>query len=108
MRSPQSTAVLKKCHVLNKRHVLNMLNCFYSNVDCLSKTEKQELQLFIQKHLPDIIGLTEIWPKNHLFELDKDFFQFEQYDMFINNLQSSRGVIIYIKNTQCNKCTNKF
>ena len=66
------------------------------NVDCLSKTKKQELQLLIQNHLPDIIGLTEIYPKDHLFELDKDFFQLEQYDMFINNLKSSRGVIIYI------------
>ena len=38
-------------------------------------------------------------PQNHLYELDKDFFQLEKYDIFINNLQSSRGVIIYIKNT---------
>ena len=44
------------------RHVAR-LKCFYSNVDCITQIKKVELEYIIGNSSPDIIGLTEIYPK---------------------------------------------
>ncbi len=50
------------------------------------------------KH-PDIVAITEIYPKNTSFENVREVYNIEGYDSFIHDLKSGRGVIIYtIKN----------
>ena len=47
---------------------------FYSNVDCLTQMKKVELEYIIENSSPDIIGLTEIYPKNCVYDLDESAF----------------------------------
>ena len=42
---------------------VDRLKCFYANVDCLTQIKKVELEYIIENSSPDIIGLTEIYPK---------------------------------------------
>ena len=44
------------------RHVAR-LKYLYSNVDCITQIKKVELEYIIGNSSPDIIGLTEIYPK---------------------------------------------
>ena len=39
----------------------------YTNCDCLSQVKKSELEYYQQKELPDVIALTEVFPKNKIF-----------------------------------------
>ena len=47
----------------------------------------------------DINGLTEIYPKNSVYEIDNKVYQLEGYDMFINPEVQGRGVAIYVKSS---------
>ena len=46
---------------------------------------------------PDIISLTEIFPKKSLFGPVEEFYNLEGYVKIISDLEIGRGVLIYIK-----------
>eukprot|EP00794_Sanderia_malayensis_P018392 gene18392-20244_t len=60
-----------------------------------------ELKLRIQcaKERIDIIGMTEVYPKNCRFKLGKAELNLEGYDLFINDQDSDkvRGTALYIR-----------
>lgn len=60
---------------------LNSLKVLYTNCDCLTQTKKCELINSIQQSNPDIIALTEIYPKHATFETSAAFFNIEIYDL---------------------------
>ena len=46
---------------------------------------------------PDIIGLTEIFPKNSHFDNEIAFFEITGYDLIISDLENGRGIALLIK-----------
>ena len=66
-------------------------------MDSLNQPKRVELDSLIDVKHPDIIGLTEIYPNNSVYELDNIVYQLEGYDMFCNHEVKGRGVAIYVK-----------
>ena len=58
-----------------------------------------ELQMRIQKadHAPDIVVITESWPKNHRFSLNAVEIKIGGYKLFHTPLGRGRGICTYIK-----------
>ena len=73
------------------------MKVFYTNADCLSQSKKDELENYIKNFSPDIIGITEIFPKRSSFINQEIFYHLENYDMFLSNINEGRGVAIYTK-----------
>ena len=71
----------------------------YSNVDCLSHDKRLELKELINDKNPDIVALTEIYPKNSMFKNDDAKFNIDLYDKFITEMDSGRGIVIYVKSS---------
>ena len=59
--------------------------------------KKEELILQLQDNSPDIIAITEMYPKTKLFDNQEIFYHLNGYDMLLANLHEGRGVVIYIK-----------
>lgn len=68
--------------------------CFYSNVDSLFN-KREELEARISLAKPDIIALTEIYPKNTHMDIDPVELQLPGYNLFLPS-KERRGVIIYV------------
>ncbi len=73
------------------------MSTVYTNVDCLTKSKKTELEVIIAKNKPDVIAVTEIYPKHSNLINSKEFYNFQGYDAFLSDLSSGRGVVIYVK-----------
>ena len=56
-----------------------------------------ELTHYVQSNSPDVIALTEILPKNSLFDATPEIYALEGYSMFSSNLKQGKGVLLYIK-----------
>ena len=65
---------------------------FYTNCDCLSHIKTVELESYIQQRSSDILALTDVLPKNSLFDINKDV-----YTCFSSDLTKGRGVLLYVK-----------
>ena len=73
------------------------LKCIYTNVDSfLNKREELKTRIHIES--PQIIGLTELKPKNARFCLQPAELKIDGYDCFHNISGEGRGVALYIKN----------
>ena len=68
-------------------------------MNCLNQPKRVELDSIIEVKHPDIIRLTEIYPKNSVYEIDNIVYQLEGYDMFCNPEMQGRGVAIYVKSS---------
>lgn len=55
------------------------------------------MEALIVAENPDIISLTEIFPKKSLFGPVEEFYNLEGYVKIISDLEIGRGVVIYIK-----------
>ena len=73
------------------------MKCFYANVDRLTQTKKAELESIIVEESPDIIGLTEIFPKRSVFSPDEEINKINGYDVFMDPKAKGRGVVLYVK-----------
>ena len=75
-----------------------MLKIFYTNADSLLN-KRLELEKRIDTLDPDIIAITEIYPKNYLYKLSLAEFTIEGYDTHINlpENEATRGICIYTK-----------
>ena len=71
------------------------LNCLYSNVDSVLN-KKDELEARISQTKPDVIALTEIYPKNIQYEVENTELSIPGYKLFLST-KRRRGVAIYIK-----------
>ena len=56
-----------------------------------------ELESYIQLKTPDILALTEVLPKNSLFDQNKEVFTLHGYSCFSSALTQGRGVLLYVK-----------
>ena len=71
----------------------------YTNCDCLSQVKKSELEYYQQKEMPDVIALTEVFPKNMIFLSTWEEYEIQGYTHYVSNLETGRGCILYIKNS---------
>ena len=62
--------------------------------------KKEEIYLLIETKNPDIIALSEILPKNSILPIAEEYryYNIDNYDRVISNIDKGRGVVIYIKN----------
>ena len=74
----------------------NGIKVIYSNVDILSKNKKQELEILIEDLKPQIIALTEAYPKHKVLDIDTTIYNIKDYDLFHNSTENNRGILIYI------------
>ncbi|XP_033753210.1 uncharacterized protein LOC117336708 [Pecten maximus] len=82
----------------NHRNSQDRLKCFYTNADSLPN-KLHELKFRLTGKEADIIGITEIYPKNARYLPQKSEFLINGYDLFMNdnNKNCHRGVGIYVK-----------
>jgi len=74
---------------------LKGIKCLYTKVDTITN-KKCDLEILIDKHKPDILGITEVKPKNSLWELTEAELYIEGYTLYYN--LSGRGSVLYITN----------
>lgn len=70
------------------------LKCMYTNIDSFNN-KRPELEAMVTLLEPDIIGLTEINPKNVKWSLTTQDVQLHGYTLFVN--LEGRGVALYVK-----------
>ena len=70
------------------------LKLWYTNADTLTSSKLNELQTRTNTEHPDVICITEAYPKNSQFEVTDASLQLNGYDMF--RTEGGRGVVIYI------------
>ena len=76
----------------------DMLNCVYTNADSLSN-KLDELKRRVKSSKVDVIGITEVYPKNYRFLPGKAELHIEGFNIFFSNGTGnlSRGVVLYIR-----------
>ena len=73
------------------------LKCFYTNADSLPN-KKEEFENSIIKEKPDVVAITEVFPKNSRYKVTAAELNIQGYDLFIDERgQGKRGIIIYCK-----------
>ncbi len=73
---------------------IHNLTCMYTNADGIVN-KRRELEANIEIIKPDIIAITEVYPKNVASEIEKSELELDSYDCFLK--PGGRGVCIYIK-----------
>ena len=73
----------------------NFFNCIYVNADNLMN-KREELEVLIAIHSPDIICVSEFLPKNTTTPVQESELNLENYDLCSNNDCARRGVVIYV------------
>ena len=53
--------------------------------------------MFVDQCNPDIIAITELYPKNYIFSPDSVYYNIDGYDLYMSDSSSGRGVGIYTK-----------
>ncbi len=82
----------------NSKSVSRRTNCFkcmYTNADSLLN-KRDELNLCIAQNNPDIIGVTEAFPKKVINPVQLPEFHMDGYELFCNIDAGNRGVCLYI------------
>ena len=76
---------------------MKSLKCWSTNVDSLfNKLDELKARMYLFN--PDIIAITEVYPKHSLYEPTMAELSISGYDIFYNDIGSAhRGVCIYIK-----------
>lgn len=74
------------------------LKFYYTNADCLLN-KIDELEVVIQQKQPDIVVVTEVYPKNRAAaDIDSNEYKLNGYQCFKSDVQDgTRGVLIYAK-----------
>ncbi len=79
------------------------LQCLCINADNL-RNKLIELEHLIYIYNPDIVAVQEILPKNTTIEPEKQTFEIEGYELYVNDHNWKRGVCLYIKHgIPCNQ-----
>ena len=74
---------------------LSKLKCIYANVDTLLN-KRDEFKSIITLYKPQIIGITEVKPKNLRYNVEVAEVKLDGFDIFHNLHENDRGVCLYI------------
>ena len=69
----------------------------YTNADVLTKVKLSELREIATRDNPEVIAVTEVFPKRSTFDTVISVYTIEGYDMFASGNEKGRGVLLYIK-----------
>ena len=69
----------------------------YTNADVLTKVKLVELREIATNANPDVMAITEVFPKRSNFDNIIDIFAIEGYDMFAPGSDKGRGVLLYVR-----------
>ena len=70
--------------------------CLYTNADqYLNK--RNEMKALVEIHQPDIIGITEVKPKQARFDIQDSEIAIEGYELFHNLEEKGRGIALLVK-----------
>ena len=72
------------------------LTCLYSNIDSFLN-KREEIQIILQEVNPDIIGFTELKPKNPRYILQHEELAIQGYDCWHSIAGPGRGVMLYTR-----------
>ena len=61
--------------------------------------KKEKVYSLIATDNPDIVGLSEILPKNSTLPVVEEYYNIENDDRVISNIDKGRGVVLYIKSS---------
>ena len=74
------------------------LVCFYTNADQYMN-KRSEMNAYVETFQPDIIGITEVKPKNGRFSIQESEVTIDNFEMFHNFEEEGRGIILYVKSS---------
>ncbi len=74
----------------NKNVQKKYLNCLYTNADSLTN-KLDELKGLVKDTQPDLIGITEVKPKNNRYNIGPAELKLDGYVIFHNLEQEGRG-----------------
>lgn len=84
-------------HIPNS--LIKSLKCWYTNADSLIN-KLDELRCKMKVTSPDILCVTEVYPKNCVYDIYPALLQINGYDCFISSFShNSRGVCIYVRSS---------
>src|SRR6218665_136259 len=67
-------------HLRGRKEMVSKLSAFYANARSIMNVDKRmELELYVDKEQPDIIGITESWAKESIQDSELEL---EGYTMF--------------------------
>ena len=83
-----------------QNRVFNGLHCLYTNADSLpNKLDELKARLQDMEKTPEIIGITEIYPKNCRYLPSKAELGIDGFELFLNATSKNvRGTALYVKN----------
>ena len=71
------------------------LICVHTNIDMLNK--RAELQALMTLHIPDVLGISEVKPKNSRYPIQKSEVTLEGYELFHNLESPGRGICLCVR-----------
>ena len=87
----------RNCSFSSKERLSDNLKCYYTNADCLLN-KIEELEVVISIENPDIIIVTEVFPKNlRSTNIDNNEYKFHGFSCFMGPVTDACGVAIFIK-----------
>ena len=102
----------------NRKKTVNSVNksfvnksnckCLYTNADQYIN-KRNEMKILVDENQPDIVGITELKPKNPRYEINESEIAMEGYELFHNLREEGRGLALLIKkemNPTPNECLN--
>ena len=98
--SEEENSRRNKSGVNNTLPVQNELEIWYTNADSLPN-KMNELQCLIAaaETSPDILVITEAKPKNSRYELNPQEMYINGYDIFTNNWDRGRGILVFARSS---------
>ena len=78
---------------INNNFFFDNLKILYTNADTLTSSKRNELAARVKLEHPDIIIITEIYPKNSIHDITEEILKIDGYDIMKSN--GNRGVAIY-------------
>ena len=89
-----------KSHVLSNDNGIDCL-CLYTNADKYMN-KRSEMKTIIETSQPDLVGITEVKPKQSRYQIEASEISHEGYESFHNLESGGRGVVllVYKKRTE--------
>ena len=95
----------------NKNKADDNIVCYYTNADQLLN-KRSEFFTAMKIYNPDIIGVTEVKPKNGRYKVEESELAIDDYEMFHDLQHEGRGIILYVHNklqpSLCTEITSDF
>ena len=91
--------------------ICDNISCYYTNADQFLN-KRAEFSAAMEIHSPEIVGITEIKPKNGRYKVEESEITMDNYESFHNLNEEGRGIVLFIHNklqpSLCTTISNDF